>query len=295
MKDLNSRIKQLTNLILTSQTVDENRGDESRPASPSKIDFDMTPYQVRRSSHPPSFSFLPGSSSEADTHARTPQLQQELLSARREIESQATQILSLEVALLARPELPPDAPESEKDRLLGEQARNIRELEMVVKGYEDNLGAPLRAVREDVEREWSERLAAEEAKRKEAEEWATELARALEKEKKVRSVIRVHFQKPKADDHLDTAAAGRRTTRPRGLCDQVRLANRRTLRLVLRAIRSEQRHAARTRIEAIVVVPRRAPAADRRIAAAHGPPRRAARRAEPARGEVGRRPGRREL
>ena len=120
---------------------------------------------------------------EADhTHA---QLQQELLSARREIESQATQILALEVALLARPELPPDAPESEKDRLLGEQARNIRELEMVVKGYEDNLGAPLRAVREDVEREWSGRLVAEEAKRKEADEWATELARALEKEKKV--------------------------------------------------------------------------------------------------------------
>jgi len=58
---------------------------------------------------------------------------------------------------------------------------------MVVKGYEDNLGAPLRAVREDVEREWSGRLAAEEAKRKEADEWATELTRALEKEKKVSS------------------------------------------------------------------------------------------------------------
>jgi hypothetical protein len=74
-----------------------------------------------------------------------------LLSARREIESQATQILALEAALLARPELPPDAPENEneKDCLLGEQARNIRELE--------------------------------------AEEWATELARALEKEKKVRA------------------------------------------------------------------------------------------------------------
>ena len=56
---------------------------------------------------------------------------------------------------------------------------------MVVKGYEDNLGAPLRAVREDVEREWSGRLAAEEAKRKQADEWATELTRALDKEKKV--------------------------------------------------------------------------------------------------------------
>lgn len=33
-------------LILTSQTVDETRGDESRPASPTKIDFDMSPYQV---------------------------------------------------------------------------------------------------------------------------------------------------------------------------------------------------------------------------------------------------------
>jgi hypothetical protein len=84
--------------------------------------------------------------------------------------------------------LPPDAPESEKDRLLAEQARNIRELEMVIKGYEDNLGSPLRAVREDVEREWAGRLAAEEAKRKEADEWATELARALEKEKKVQSL-----------------------------------------------------------------------------------------------------------
>lgn len=46
MKDLNARIQQLTKLILTSQTVDENKGDESRPASPSKVDFDMSPYQV---------------------------------------------------------------------------------------------------------------------------------------------------------------------------------------------------------------------------------------------------------
>lgn len=56
---------------------------------------------------------------------------------------------------------------------------------MVIKGYEDNLGAPLRAVREDVEREWGARLAAEEAKRQEADAWAAELARALDKEKKV--------------------------------------------------------------------------------------------------------------
>ena len=56
MKDLNSRIKQLTNLILTSQTVGENGGDESRPASPSKVDFDMTPYQVRSFFSSPSSS-----------------------------------------------------------------------------------------------------------------------------------------------------------------------------------------------------------------------------------------------
>ncbi|KAI0260682.1 P-loop containing nucleoside triphosphate hydrolase protein [Gloeopeniophorella convolvens] len=161
MRDLNARIKQLTNLILTSQTVDENRGDESRPASPSKVDFDMTPYQ----------------------------LQQELLTARRAIDSQATQILALEAALQARPALPPDAPEDDKDRLLADQARSIRELEIVVKGYEDNLGAPLRAVREDVEREWGAKLTAEEAKRKEADAFAEELARALEREKRARQQL----------------------------------------------------------------------------------------------------------
>ena len=46
MHNLNARIRQLTKLILTSQSVDENKGDESRPASPVKVDFDMSPYQV---------------------------------------------------------------------------------------------------------------------------------------------------------------------------------------------------------------------------------------------------------
>ena len=116
MSDLNLRIKQLTKLILTSQSVDENKGDQSRPASPSKLDFDLEPYQ----------------------------LQQEILKSRRQIESQATQILSLEAALLARPQLPADAPESEKDKLIAEQTKTIRELEIVVRGYEENLGEPLR-------------------------------------------------------------------------------------------------------------------------------------------------------
>ncbi|KAI0310930.1 P-loop containing nucleoside triphosphate hydrolase protein [Amylostereum chailletii] len=158
MRDLNARIRQLTKLILTSQTVGENRGDESRPVSPMKIDFDMSPYQ----------------------------LQQELLTARREIETQATQILSLEAALLARPAIPPDAPEGEKDRLLADQARTIHELELAVRGYEDNLGAPLRAVREDVEREWEGKVEAERKIRLEKEAYTEELVKQLEKEKKMR-------------------------------------------------------------------------------------------------------------
>ena len=46
MHDLNSRIQQLTRLILTSQSVDETKGDQSRPPSPSKLNFDLEPYQV---------------------------------------------------------------------------------------------------------------------------------------------------------------------------------------------------------------------------------------------------------
>ncbi|KIY68725.1 kinesin-domain-containing protein [Cylindrobasidium torrendii FP15055 ss-10] len=69
MKDLNNRIQQLTKLILTSNTVEE--GGESRPGSPMKLDFDMEPYQ----------------------------LQQELLAARVQLESQARQILALEAAM----------------------------------------------------------------------------------------------------------------------------------------------------------------------------------------------------
>jgi hypothetical protein len=112
-------------------------------------------------------------------------LQQELLSARREIETQATQILSLEAALMSRPELPPDAPENEKDRLIAEQNKTIRELEIVVRGYEENLGEPLRAVREDVENEWASKLELECKAREEKEAWAAELVRELDKEKKV--------------------------------------------------------------------------------------------------------------
>ena len=107
------------------------------------------------------------------------------MAARREIESQATQILSLEAALLARPELPADAPESEKDARLAEQAKSIRELEIVVQGYEEHLGAPLRQVQEDVEREWAVKLEREVRVREEKAAWADEVVRQLDREKKV--------------------------------------------------------------------------------------------------------------
>lgn len=173
MKDLNSRIQQLTKLILTSQTVDENKGDDSRPTSPSKVDFDMSPYQVSM--------YAPPTSSLTEV-----QLQQELLTARRQMDSQANQILSLEAALLARPEVAPDAPETDKEKIIADQQKKIRELEIAISGYENNLGEPLRQVREDVEREWEDRFAAEVKRREEKEAWANELVKQLEKEKKVR-------------------------------------------------------------------------------------------------------------
>ena len=69
---------------------------------------------------------------------------------------------------------------------MSEQAKTIRELEIVVKGYEENRGEPLRAVREDVEKEWAEKLQKEKRKREEKEAWADELVRQLEKERRVR-------------------------------------------------------------------------------------------------------------
>ncbi|CAE6469412.1 unnamed protein product [Rhizoctonia solani] len=156
MHDLNHRIKQLTKLILTSQTVEEGR--ESRPASPVKVDFDASPYQ----------------------------LQQDLLTARRTLESQERQILSLEAVLAQRPLLPSDAPESDKDRLIADLNRTVRELEIVTKGYEDNLGAPLRQAREDVEREWSAKLEEKERELEEKLAFIDECQRAFQKEKQAR-------------------------------------------------------------------------------------------------------------
>jgi centromeric protein E len=157
MKDLNARIQQLTKLILTSQTVTEEPGSLSRPSSPVKIDFDMEPYQ----------------------------LQQELLAARYQLESQANQILSLESALIGQK---PESSEStdsasdpfsvssdqqsalnDKDAVIAEQAKRIKELEA------DSVVSELKKKLED-----------EVQKREEKERWSKELERALEKEKKMR-------------------------------------------------------------------------------------------------------------
>ncbi len=98
--------------------------------------------------------------------------------------------MSLEAALQLRPALPLDAPESDKDKLIAEQTKTIRELEIVVRGYEENLGEPLRQVREDVEKEWQDKVEEERKKRAETEAWSHELVRQLEKEKTVRHNVR---------------------------------------------------------------------------------------------------------
>lgn len=144
------------------------------------------------------------------------------------METQATQILSLEAALQARPPLPPDAPEDEKDKLIVEQAKTIRELEFVVKGYEDNLGEPLRAVREDVESQWIAKVEHEVKLREEKEAWANELVRQLEKEKQVRRIDASDFGL--ANVYLVAIDTGEVRGRAAGaccVCEEVRLVRSR--------------------------------------------------------------------
>ena len=50
------------------------------------------------------------------------------------------------------------------------------------------MGEPLRAVREDVEKEWIGKVEGEVKKRKESEQWAAEVVKQLEREKQVRTV-----------------------------------------------------------------------------------------------------------
>lgn len=50
------------------------------------------------------------------------------------------------------------------------------------------MGEPLRAVREDVEKEWVGKVEDEVKKRKESERWAAEVVKQLEREKQVRTL-----------------------------------------------------------------------------------------------------------
>lgn len=116
-------------------------------------------------------------------------MQEELLVAKQRIDTQETQILSLEAALSSRPLLPPDAPEDDKDKLIEELRRANKELDIVVKGYEANLGEPLRAVREDVENEWSHKVEEVQKELELSKAWGNEIVRELEKERQVRGIF----------------------------------------------------------------------------------------------------------
>ncbi len=180
MSDLNSRIKQLTKLILTSQTVDELKGDESRPASSSKLDFDLSTYQVRRHvrfelriSYVTRHYVATARTTTCSSSERSP--------------SHSTPFSRGRVTRTSRNSS--RCTRKEKDILIAEQMKTLCKLEIVVRGYEENLGEPLRALKEDVEKEWMEKLEAEVKRREEKEIWADELVKQLEKEKQVRSLL----------------------------------------------------------------------------------------------------------
>ncbi|KAF7768661.1 hypothetical protein Agabi119p4_7904 [Agaricus bisporus var. burnettii] len=113
-----------------NKPVDKANGEESRPASLTNTDFDLSPYR----------------------------LQQELLAGRTQLKSQANKILSIEASLLSRVLFHAGAPENDNDRVIAGQSRAIKGLDIVVKGYEENIGEPLRAVKEDVEKEWKDKF-----------------------------------------------------------------------------------------------------------------------------------------
>ncbi|RDB16102.1 hypothetical protein Hypma_003402 [Hypsizygus marmoreus] len=115
--------------------MDEAKGDESRPASPAKS---ISIFRL--------FKFvatLPSSFASYHHH-----LHQEILTLRLQLDTQTTQITSLEAALDAHATPSLRCLRVRKDRLIQQQAKTSRELESVVRGE------PLRKVREDVERDW---------------------------------------------------------------------------------------------------------------------------------------------
>lgn len=100
---------------------------------------------------------------------------------------------------MGRPSISTEGSIDEKDRLLTEQAKTIKELEAVVKAYEERSGSDSsaaigeeerRSIREEVEREWVARVEEEKRVREEKERWAEEVTKALDKEKKVGDIRR---------------------------------------------------------------------------------------------------------
>jgi len=94
-----------------------------------------------------------------------------------------------------------DSPLDEKDKIIAEQAKMIKELELLVKGQEDKdrstLGSivaeqEFKRVKDDVERTWTVKVEEERKLREEKEKWAEEVVRALDKEKKVSRNILFH-------------------------------------------------------------------------------------------------------
>ncbi|KAF9067049.1 P-loop containing nucleoside triphosphate hydrolase protein [Rhodocollybia butyracea] len=189
MQDLQSRIQQLTKLILTSQTVGDSAGDEgaeSRPVSPVKVDFEASPYQ----------------------------LQQELLSARLQLSSQATQILSLEAALEAAQTQtsPSSEPDSSQSEIISTLENRIIELEGQLDSQSRH-STSMTAAKGDFESAREElvskldsshrqldilqrqlegthrQLSEKDQKLNEKEQWAQELVKQLDKERRMRGKL----------------------------------------------------------------------------------------------------------
>ena len=150
-------------------------------------------------------------------------MQQQLLSAKIQIESQTRQILSLEAALEASSgeaegvstlaaliDVGTPMEEGDRESIMREQARKIVELEEVMRSFEVGRGTHINdeevkrdiekkvraeverrirdEVKEELEREWKVKIEGETRKREEGERWAKEVVRQLEKEKKVGGV-----------------------------------------------------------------------------------------------------------
>src|SRR5258708_29757170 len=67
----------------------------------------------------------------------------------------------------------------------GASSKQVKELEFVTKRYDENLGEPLRAVKEDVEKEWAGKVGELEEQLRTNKTYALECERALDKERQV--------------------------------------------------------------------------------------------------------------